>query len=147
MNNKILRNWLGLFLISNLTIGFSVSATATNSQAVAASIKSDFKLTSNNWTVLSAKDLQGKHEIFDIKNGKEHVFLYRVSPRAEIGVKEHETWEEVTIISGTLEWLDATGHPQQILGTGAYVDRPPHIKHGPFRAGNEGCLMYVRMHS
>ena len=55
-------------------------------------------------------------------------------------------WEEVAIISGTLEWLDANGKSQQILSTGAYVNRPPHVKHGPFKAGNNGCLMYVKMH-
>lgn len=110
-------------------------------------IKSDFIIPSHDWSILNSKDLRGKHEIFDIKNEKEHVFLYRVSPGAEIGIKEHDNWEEVVIINGTLEWLDSSGHTQQILGTGAHVNRPPHIKHGPFKAGDKGCLMYVRMYS
>lgn len=110
-------------------------------------VKSDFRLPSHDWSILTAKDLRGKHEIFDIKNNKEHIFLYRVSPGAEIGVKEHDTWEEVVIINGSLEWLNASGQTQQILSTGAYVNRPPHIKHGPFKAGDKGCLMYVRMYA
>ncbi|HHT9168441.1 TPA: hypothetical protein ACT7HB_002076 [Legionella pneumophila] len=110
-------------------------------------ITSDFTLPSHGWSILSSKDLRGKHEIFDIKNEKEHLFLYRVGPRAEIGIKEHDDWEEVVIINGTLEWLNPNGQTQQILGIGAYVNRSPHTKHGPFRAGNKGCLMYVRMYS
>lgn len=110
-------------------------------------VKNDFKLPSHDWSVLTAKDLQGTHEILDIKNDKEHIFLYRVSPGAEIGIKEHDNWEEVVIINGTLGWLNSSGQTQQILGTGAYVNRPPHIKHGPFKAGDKGCLMFVRMYS
>jgi hypothetical protein len=145
MNQKVLKKLLLCLLISNQAIGWSTNSAITNPSGPV-NLKSDFKMHSSNWMTLSAKDIRGKHEIFDIKNGKEHIFLYRVSPRAEMGIKEHDTWEEVIIINGTLEWLDATGHTQQTLSTGAYVDRPPQIKHGPFRAGNEGCLMYVRMH-
>ena len=113
----------------------------------AAGIKSDFTIPVDAWSDISSKDMHGKHEILDVKKDKEHIFLYRVSPGAEIPIKEHDAWEEVVIISGTLEWLDSSGKTEQVLGTGAYVNRPPHIKHGPFKAGNEGCLMNVRMHS
>lgn len=117
-----------------------------NGWAIDNKIKSDFILPLNNWSTIVANDLHGKHEIFEIKNDKEHIFFYRISPGGEIGIKEHDNWEEVAIISGTLEWLDANGKSEQILSTGAYVNRPPHVKHGPFRAGNNGCLMYVKMH-
>ena len=115
--------------------------------AITNKIQSDFTLPSTNWSAITADVLRGKHEIFDIKNGNEHIFFYRISPGGEIGMKEHDTWEETVIISGSLAWLDTNGKPQQILNTGAYVNRPPHVKHGPFRAGNNGCLMYVKMHS
>ena len=138
-----------LWATDTLSPHASLSEPAKPMAAIEASktIKSDFILPSHGWSVLTAKDLQGKHEIFDIKNKKEHIFLYRVSPGAKIGIKAHDDWEEVVIINGSLEWLDANGHTQQVLGTGAYVNRPPHVPHGPFKAGNQGCLMYVRMHS
>lgn len=144
MNKK---NLVIAVIISITTNIWATSTPTPNSFDTNKNIKSDFKLPSNGWSTLTAKDLRGKHEIFDIENGKEHLFLYRVSPGAEIGIKEHDNWEEVVIIDGTLEWLDSSGRTQQILGTGAYVDRPPHIKHGPFKSGDKGCLMYVRMHS
>lgn len=124
-----------------------ISICFLNARAATNEIKSDFILPSTQWIEIKADDFRGKHETFDIRNDKEHIFLYRVSPHGEMGVKEHTMWEEVAIISGTLEWLNNNGKAMQILGTGAYVNRPPHVKHGPFRAGNEGCLMYVRMHS
>ena len=98
-------------------------------------IKSDFILPSTHWSTITDSDLRGKHEIFDIRNDNEHIFLYRIGPRGETSIKEHTMWEEVAIISGTLEWLDMNGNRQQILSTGSYVNRPPHVKHGPFRAG------------
>lgn len=118
-----------------------------NGFAVDKKMKSDFILPPNSWSTITAPDLRGKHEIFNIKNDKEHIFLYRISPSSEIGIKEHDTWEEVAIISGTLKWLDINGKSEQILGTGAYVNRAPHIKHGPFKAGKQGCVMYVKIHN
>src|SRR4029079_8502750 len=87
----------------------------------------DFMLPVNNWTTIVASGLRGKHEIFNIKNDKEHIFLYRISPGGEIDIKEHDTWEEVAIIDGSLEWLNKAGNSEQILNTGAYVNRPPHV--------------------
>lgn len=118
-----------------------------NGWAISNGLKSDFTPPlDNNWSIIKAKDLYGKHEIMDIKNDSEHIFFYRISPGGEIGIKEHDNWEEVAIISGTLEWLDVNGKTEQVLRMGAYVNRPPHVKHGPFRAGSDGCLMYVKMH-
>ncbi len=134
MKNKYL---LILIIISYSMRGFAISN----------KIKSDFILPSNEWFIITAADLRGKHEIFNIKNDKEYIFLYRISPGGETGIKEHDTWEEVAIVSGTLEWLDTNGKSEQILGTGAYVNRAPHVKHGPFKAGKHGCVMYVKMHS
>lgn len=47
---------------------------------------------------------------------------------------EHDYWEEVFQVSGTLTTGGATFHPY------TYACRPPHAPHGPFRS-EEGCLL------
>lgn len=47
---------------------------------------------------------------------------------------EHEYWEEVFQLSGTLTVGDKTFGPM------TYACRPPHVKHGPFKS-DEGCLL------
>jgi len=47
---------------------------------------------------------------------------------------EHEYWEEVFQVSGTLTTVNETFGPM------TYACRPPHIKHGPF-SSKEGCLL------
>ena len=57
-------------------------------------------------------------------------------------VLSHEFNEEVWIIDGELEWLDADGGIVQRLPKNSYVCRPPHVPHGPFRS-QTGCLILV----
>ncbi len=47
---------------------------------------------------------------------------------------EHDYWEEVFLVSGTLAVGEAVFRPY------TYACRPPHIPHGPFRS-EEGCLL------
>jgi hypothetical protein len=47
---------------------------------------------------------------------------------------EHEYWEEVFQIEGTLTVGGKTFGPR------TYAARPPHVPHGPFRS-DEGCLL------
>ena len=47
---------------------------------------------------------------------------------------DHDYWEEVFQISGTLTTAGVTFGPM------TYACRPPHIKHGPF-SSKEGCLL------
>ena len=58
----------------------------------------------------------------------------------------HDNWEEVVIVQGTLIWLNDSNNNGKdfVIQTGGYVNRKPLIKHGPFKAGPDGCLMYVR---
>ena len=48
---------------------------------------------------------------------------------------QHDCWEEVFQISGTLTVGSETFHPL------TYACRPPHTPHGPFRS-EEGCLLF-----
>lgn len=53
----------------------------------------------------------------------------------------HVYYEEVCFIRGGLE--DVT--LGQSWGPGAYAYRRPGMKHGPYRAGKEGCLQFVKI--
>ena len=48
---------------------------------------------------------------------------------------EHQYWEEVFQVSGSLEVGGET------FGPLTYACRPPHTAHGPF-ASNDGCLLF-----
>ncbi len=48
---------------------------------------------------------------------------------------EHDYWEEVFQISGTMTVQGLTFRPW------TYAVRPPHTPHGPFRS-DEGCLLF-----
>jgi hypothetical protein len=52
----------------------------------------------------------------------------------------HAYIEEVMIVKGSLR--DET--LGQEWGVGAYAYRKPGMKHGPYTAGEHGCLMFVR---
>lgn len=53
----------------------------------------------------------------------------------------HTYVEEVCLIQGGLEDLSL----RQAWGAGAYAYRQPGMKHGPYRASAEGCLMFVKV--
>lgn len=62
--------------------------------------------------------------------------LLRFAPGAFTTVPfEHEYWEEVFLVSGTL-WVGGT-----VFRPWTYACRPPHVPHGPFRS-DEGCLLF-----
>jgi hypothetical protein len=62
--------------------------------------------------------------------------LLRFDPGAFTTVPfEHEYWEEVFLVSGTLTVGGETFAPP------TYACRPPHVPHGPFRSDN-GCLLF-----
>ena len=48
---------------------------------------------------------------------------------------EHEYWEEVLLVSGTLTVAGETFPPM------TYACRPPHTPHGPFRS-EDGCVLF-----
>lgn len=48
---------------------------------------------------------------------------------------EHEYWEEVFLVSGTLSVGGKTFKPW------TYACRPPHVPHGPFRS-DDGCILF-----
>ena len=49
--------------------------------------------------------------------------------------------EEVIILEGALE--DSTA--KMVWGKGTYAYRKPGMRHGPYKAGSEGCLQFVRV--
>lgn len=53
----------------------------------------------------------------------------------------HTFIEEVCFLRGGLEDLTL----QQAWGIGAYAYRKPGMEHGPYRASEEGCLMFVKV--
>lgn len=53
----------------------------------------------------------------------------------------HTFIEEVCFLQGGLEDLSL----DQSWGVGAYAYRSPGMLHGPYRASNEGCLMFVKV--
>ena len=62
--------------------------------------------------------------------------LLRFQPGAFTTIPfEHDYWEEVFQVSGTLTVGGETFRPF------TYACRPPHTPHGPFRS-DEGCLLY-----
>ena len=61
--------------------------------------------------------------------------LLRFQPGAFTTVPfEHEYWEEVFLVSGTLTVGGEVFRPY------TYACRPPHVPHGPF-SSEEGCLL------
>jgi len=116
---------------------------------------SDF-IAPGHWQTLEKPSLIGSHEILIIANNLneeamsgEKILLYRLGSHAVINeAATHASFEEVLITAGELAWLnqDADQSIQTILEVGSYVDRAPNIPHGPFRAGPDGCQMFVRYH-
>ena len=53
----------------------------------------------------------------------------------------HPYIEEVIFLEGALE--DTT--TRKTWGKGAYAYRNPGTRHGPYKAGREGCLQFVRI--
>ena len=76
-------------------------------------------------------------------------FLLKMPPNTKITtISSHPSFEEVLIISGQLYWMnnDFTNILQTIHSCG-YVNRKPHIPHGPFQSHPQfGCLMFVRLY-
>ena len=68
----------------------------------------------------------------------------RWAPHAAIdAIRVHDFYEEVFVAAGTL--LVATLEDCarfEAFAAPAFACRPPHDKHGPFKAGSEGCLLF-----
>lgn len=114
---------------------------------------SDFTIP-GQWEALEKPSLIGLHEVLITANSLdeenktgEKVLLYRLGPHAIINeVGMHDSWEQVVITHGQLAWLNQDDEQsiETVLEVGSYVNRAPHIPHGPFRAGPDGCQMFVR---
>ncbi len=73
----------------------------------------------------------------DEKTG-DYTRILRFDPGIETGeVLEHDFWEEVLIIEGSL--VDKTLHRE--FTKVMYACRPPGMKHGPYRTPN-GCMTF-----
>lgn len=73
----------------------------------------------------------------DEKSG-DYTRILRFDPGVEsYDVIEHDFWEEVIILEGTL--LDKTLN--QEFTKGMYACRPPGMKHGPYRTP-KGCMTF-----
>lgn len=69
--------------------------------------------------------------------------LSRWEPLAEINeVREHRFYEEVFVVAGTFYVASQDPpHGYEAFHAYSFATRPPHAKHGPFRAGEEGCVL------
>jgi hypothetical protein len=70
--------------------------------------------------------------------------LVRWAPHAEIAaVRDHDFYEEVFVAKGVL-LVASQDEPSRFDAfiAPAFACRPPHAKHGPFKAGPEGCLLF-----
>ncbi|GGF64845.1 hypothetical protein GCM10007301_25780 [Azorhizobium oxalatiphilum] len=70
--------------------------------------------------------------------------LVRWAPHARIdAVKVHDFYEEVLVVRGSLIVASQTPpHAEETFPAPSFACRPPGAKHGPFRAGPEGCLLF-----
>ncbi|MHB8692536.1 MAG: cupin domain-containing protein [Solirubrobacteraceae bacterium] len=67
--------------------------------------------------------------------------LSRLEPHTDTtsqGMQVHACWEEVYIVRGSI--LDL--RLNQWFTAGMYAVRPPGMEHGPWRAGEDGALMF-----
>lgn len=111
-------------------------------------LQNDFIMPNAGWKKIQSKDHSGEQRLLTVKDDlKNQIYLYWMGPGAESAIQEHPKYEEVIIVQGSLYWLNKDKSILKKLKVGSYVDRKPHIKHGPFKAGSDGCLMYVRFHS
>jgi len=90
---------------------------------------------------VEAKTLAGS---LDDAAGKGHLNrIARWAPNAELlAVREHNFYEEVLVIQGTFLVVSQDApHKFEVFRAPAFACRPPHAKHGSFKAGPEGCLL------
>jgi len=107
----------------------------------------DFLLSKQDWVAIKDKDHTGEQKILTVKKRpQEKILLYWMSPGSKSKIQAHDQYEEVVISQGSLNWLNEDGTVQKTLTVGDYVDRKPNVKHGPFQAGPDGCMMFVRFH-
>jgi hypothetical protein len=97
----------------------------------------------HNWRACEG-DVTGEIEEMilsvDIQTG-DYTRLLRFLPDADTsrnGTLTHEVWEEVWIISGTIEDLRLG----ESFGAGQYACRPPGMEHGPWKAGPDGAMTF-----
>lgn len=100
---------------------------------------------SSGWQTIApgieAKTLAGQ---LDDAARKGHMTrLSRWAPLAEINeVREHAFYEEVFVVAGTfLVASQEPPHAFEAFHAYSFATRPPHVQHGPFRAGEEGCIL------
>jgi ChrR Cupin-like domain len=95
---------------------------------------------------VEAKTLAG---FLDETAGKGHLNrLSRWAPNAELdAVREHDFYEEVLVMKG-LFYVASQQNPGvwEEFHAPTFACRPPHAKHGPFKAGPEGCLLFETMY-
>ena len=132
-------NKLCLLLLAFLN-SFFLSETAV-------ALSSDFLISNQSWVFIKDKDHVGEQKILTIKNYPHaKILLYWMGPGSKSKIQAHDQHEEVVIAMGSLNWLNEDNSVQKILKVGDYVDRKPNIKHGPFQAGPDGCMMFVRFY-
>ena len=113
----------------------------------------DFTSPQSGWEpYIGGDDAIGEYQQMIIKDdgwdpergtGSIQMFL-RCSPGAAFSLPHaHEYNEYVLITQGELIWMNEDGTVQSSLRAGSYVDRDPHMYHGPFTVGDEGCTMYL----
>jgi hypothetical protein len=91
------------------------------------------------WASESIRGLQSKVLARDPDSGS-YTRLLKFEPGTDtspMGVQRHDFWEEVWIVSGTLDDLEL----DRTFGAGMYACRPPGMDHGPWTS-KDGCVTF-----
>lgn len=96
----------------------------------------DLDVATLEWMPIAGEEgLAEKILSHDAETGS-HTRLLRIDPGYRSDkVLEHDFWEEVYLISGTV--FDHTLGKEVVTGT--YSHLPPHTKHGPY-SSEHGCM-------
>jgi anti-sigma factor ChrR (cupin superfamily) len=87
--------------------------------------------------------LEGLDERIVVSAGKPGIVtrMLRFAPGLDTspnGTLTHDFWEEVYILQGEMTDLRLS----ETFSAGDYACRPPGMEHGPWRAGDQGCLTF-----
>eukprot|EP01013_Petalomonas_cantuscygni_P012505 TRINITY_DN2634_c0_g1_i1.p1 TRINITY_DN2634_c0_g1~~TRINITY_DN2634_c0_g1_i1.p1 ORF type:complete len:349 (+),score=68.84 TRINITY_DN2634_c0_g1_i1:92-1138(+) len=79
------------------------------------------------------------------QTGHKSLLLY-IPPGLSLPALELSVWQEVIVISGVINWMNADETVQEAVRPYSHVIRPPGLPNGPFRTdeGGPGCTMFCK---
>lgn len=94
----------------------------------------------NTWTKVLYDSLDA-----NAQTGHKSLLLY-IPPGLTLPPLELPVWQEVIVVSGVLNWLNADDTIQEAVRPYSHVIRPPGLPHGPFSTDESGpgCTMFCK---